>query len=544
MASNTSSVRTLPARPSLESLRKQAKTLARKVAAGDAAAVARARTQLPRWEPPLSHRDAQLVLAREYGFAGWTELRAEVLKRTGKGVDRAAVEAQRAIHDNDVARLKTLLAEHRGLLAWRDAEGRPLLQATTPYAMDVSDPAREAEFCRPACAAILIDAGALITPSVWDILIRSAAAGMMALLHEKKVLPRTLAVLAALGDLEGVRAGLDEPQGGDRDTVNFAFMSACRFKRDAVAAPLLDRAIALDPRLGVAIDRWGGRAAFVADTIAHCPSLYGSAEPWVAFVMRQLLDAMHRDDLPAFTGWLASQAWLLDDSHLTLQAELLGQAAESNREAFIHALLERDPALLRSSSPPPSMALTWAFDYGHAHLAPLLARVWPLPDDLPHAAGVGDLDRVKRWFDDKGQPALGDLGRHHRNIRPGAPTVQQVLDVALAWAVLNKHFHVAEFLLTHGADVNTDWSTHEPASILHECAVHGDFAGARFLIAHGIDLTLRDHRWNGTAAGWAWHAANDQAMCKMLTDAAEERKSGGRRARAAVRFRPINVKSR
>jgi len=302
-------------------------------------------------------------------------------------------------------------------------------------------------------------------------------------------------------------------------------MSACRFKREAIAATLLERAISLDFKLGVEIDRWGGRAAFVADTIAHCPSLYRSTEPWVAFVMRQLLDAMDNDDLRAFTGWLASQAWLLDDSHLTLQAELLGQAAGSNREAFIRALLERDPAVLRSSSPPPSKALIWAFDYGHAHLVPLLARVWPLPDDLPHAAGVGDLDRVKRWFDDKGQPALGDLGRHHRNIRPGVPTVQQVLDLALAWAVLSKHFQVAEFLLAHGADVNTDWSTHEPASILHECAVHGDFEGARFLIAHGVDLTIRDHRWNGTAAGWAWSAANDQAMCKMLTDAEEERKS-------------------
>jgi hypothetical protein len=87
--------------------------------------------------------------------------------------------------------------------------------------------------------------------------------------------------------------------------------------------------------------------------------------------------------------------------------------------------------------------------------------------------------------------------------------VQQVLDVALAWAVLNKHFQVAGFLLAHGADVNTDWATHEPASILHECAVHGDFEGARFLIAHGVDLTIRNHRWKGTAAGWAWSAARE-----------------------------------
>jgi hypothetical protein len=180
------------------------------------------------------------VLAREYGFAGWKELREEVLKRTGKGLEWAAFEAKRAINDNDVERLKTLLAEHRGLLAWRDEEGRPLLQATTPYVMDVSDPAREAEFCRPACAAVLIDAGALITPSVWDILIRSAAAGMMAL-HEKKVLPRTLAVLAALGDLEGVRACLDEPQGGDRGSLIARSPRSEReiFKATLSARPLL-----------------------------------------------------------------------------------------------------------------------------------------------------------------------------------------------------------------------------------------------------------------------------------------------------------------
>lgn len=99
------------------------------------------------------------------------------------------------------------------------------------------------------------------------------------------------------------------------------------------------------------------------------------------------------------------------------------------------------------------------------------------------------------------------------SLRKQAKTLARKV-TALAWAVLNKHFEVAEFLLAHGADANTDWATHEPASILHECAVHGDFEGARFLIAHGIDLTIRDHRWNGTAAGWAWYAANNQAMCK------------------------------
>ena len=50
----------------------------------------------------------------------------------------------------------------------------------------------------------------------------------------------------------------------------------------------------------------------------------------------------------------------------------------------------------------------------------------------------------------------------------GAPRAQQVLDVALAWAVINRHFDVADFLLEHGADINTNWNSHEPASILHD----------------------------------------------------------------------------
>jgi hypothetical protein len=68
----------LPARPSLESLRKQAKKLARDVAAGDAAAIARARAHLPHVDLPLTQRNAQLVIAREYGFAGWKDLLKEV----------------------------------------------------------------------------------------------------------------------------------------------------------------------------------------------------------------------------------------------------------------------------------------------------------------------------------------------------------------------------------------------------------------------------------------------------------------------------------
>src|SRR5438093_1538693 len=110
--------RSVPPRPSLESLRKQAKKLARDVAAGDADAIARTRAQLPHVDLPLTQRNAQLVIAREYGYAGWQDLTAEVSKRLGKGLEWAVAKARQIIHDNDVEGLKRLLADYPALLSW------------------------------------------------------------------------------------------------------------------------------------------------------------------------------------------------------------------------------------------------------------------------------------------------------------------------------------------------------------------------------------------------------------------------------------------
>ena len=69
----------LPARPSLEHLRKQAKELLRAYQAGDAVALERFRARIPRLADPgppdkMILADAQFVLAREYGFENWAEL--------------------------------------------------------------------------------------------------------------------------------------------------------------------------------------------------------------------------------------------------------------------------------------------------------------------------------------------------------------------------------------------------------------------------------------------------------------------------------------
>lgn len=536
--------KSLPTRPSLESLRKQAKRLARDIAAGDVAAIARARMQLSHVDLPLTQRKAQLVIAREYGYSGWQELTAEVSKRLGHGLEWAATQARRVIHDDDVEQLKQLLAEYPALLSWqgndRDSKGGLLGIATGAYG-DAGDPERERWFTRPACAELLIDAGAVLVPSVCEGLIESRARGLLQLFQRKGLLPRTLECFAALGELDAVRNVLDG-NGNELALVNTAFMCACRFEHETVASLLLGRSIALDPELGTQVDGSLGRVAFVKyfiDTrVAHAMTAVG---PWKAFVMEQVSRAAHDGDVTAFVSTLQRERWLLGEAYVEFQGGLIGAATLNNRGEIITALLDLDPALLRRQPPPQSQAVEFAFTYGNTHLIPLLMRVWPVPDDLPHAAGMGNLARVKHWFDESGAPALGDVENHYpcspympkNRVEEyagqwGAPSEQRVLDTALAFSVINRHFDVADFLLARGADINTRWNSHEPASILHHLVFYGSYESMQFLIDRGIDMTIKDYRWNSNAHGWARHGAKDEKMAQWLEEAERQREQGAR----------------
>ena len=80
-----SAVRALPAFPSLEQQKKQARELLVSAKAGDARALERFRSHHPKWSAsdgarqtaPLSLHAAHLVIAREYGFATWSRLKAQ-----------------------------------------------------------------------------------------------------------------------------------------------------------------------------------------------------------------------------------------------------------------------------------------------------------------------------------------------------------------------------------------------------------------------------------------------------------------------------------
>ena len=506
--------KSLPARPSLESLRRQAKKLAR--------------------DRSLSLRDAQLVLAREYGYAGWQDLTAEVSKRLGHGLQWAAQQARRVIHDNDVERLKQLLAEYPALLSWQDDDdhGGLLKFATGAYG-DAGDAERERWFTRAACAELLIDAGAVVTPSVFQDLLESRARGLLQLFQRKGLLPRTLKFFAALGELDAVRTALDENR-NDPAIVDEAFVCACRFEHEAVASLLLERAISLDPELGKHMDGHTDRLSFIRCFKRADRSDFAQVAAlglWKVFVIGQVQHALDERDLARFVGVLQGEPWLLGDAYVTFQAELIETASfQRDRAEFIGAILDLAPAILRRQPPPPSRAIEWAVMYANTHLLPLLTRIWSIPDDLPYAAGLGNLARVKQWFDSAG--AIRNPDDHYPYNDPRArghlrwdpPAAQQVLDVALAFAVINRHFDVADFLLEHGANINTNWNSHEPASILHSLVfLPNPYESMQYLIDRGIDMTIKDYRWDSNAVGWARYGNSDEKMAQWLEEAERQR---------------------
>ena len=155
---------------------------------------------------------------------------------------------------------------------------------------DSGDPVREEHFTRKACAELLLDAGAVVAPSVCDNLIRDRARGLIDLFRRRGVLKRSLKFLAALGDVDGVRSRLDT-NADDLAAVTEAFMYACHLQHAAAAALLLDRSIMLDAELGRRIDAGPGRSAFIRYLIENKPDVHNPDpfRPWQAFVRQQVM---------------------------------------------------------------------------------------------------------------------------------------------------------------------------------------------------------------------------------------------------------------
>src|SRR5262249_40937051 len=224
---------------------------------------------------------------------------------------------------------------------------------------DSFDLLREEHFTRAAGAELLIDAGAVVAPTVFEGLLTSRARRLLQLFRRKSLLPPTLKFLAAIDDIDAARTALDE-SGNDLAAVTEAFTIACSFEHETIALLLLDRVIALDPELRTQIEGSVGLLAFANYFIENRPRHATEVGLWKAFVMEQVSRAVYswsgsetslehrrgKSDFPALMRPLRREPWLLSEDFVDSNGDHRASSAGGSRGIHhLHARPEsRDPA--------------------------------------------------------------------------------------------------------------------------------------------------------------------------------------------------------
>ena len=138
--------RSLPDHPDLAQQKRQAKELLKAFTAGEAEAGARVRAVLPD-KQRITLADAQLVLAREYGFASWAALKRHVDAQPAES--NPIQEVQDAFHRGDAGAVRRLVRQHPTL---RALINEPVLSFDSPAIVAFADD--------PAMVEVLLELGA------------------------------------------------------------------------------------------------------------------------------------------------------------------------------------------------------------------------------------------------------------------------------------------------------------------------------------------------------------------------------------------------
>ena len=475
----------LPNDPSLEHLRKEAKRLRRAVRAGDAAAVAQAREFHPRAADAIgqfSVTDAQLTIARRYGFASWPRLKAHL----------TAIEP----------------------FAW--------------HAPQFSAAPVDEVFVRLAC----------LVYGAWQ---KSNVAKAERLLRENpRLASATLYTAAAAGSVDAVRAVIDR----DPALVNAKIgplswqplLYACYSRLDdappmrstlEVARLLLERGA--DPNAGFL---WNGTYPFTALTGA-----FGRGEdnmnelphPRCEALARLLLDGGAD---PNDTQTLYNRHFEPNDDHLKLLfsyglgrehrgpwirlappsfslskmlAEQLGWAAQHGFDERVRLLVEHGVDVNAPSPRDGRTAYEQALLSGHPAIASYLmqhgaARIELGRDDkFALACIAGDHHAVQVMLEED-PPLLDRLGYEgrvallHRAVEATAPDG-------------------VKLLVELGADVNGMIAgSGLDRGVLHNAAGNGNLDMVKLLIALGADPALRDHAFHSAPIGWARYGQHETVV--------------------------------
>jgi len=475
-------VQPLPANPDLEKQRKLAKSLARDFWRGEAEAIARVTALHPK--PPatdtFSLSDAQLVVARGYGFASWAKLKHKIdgLTKTPVELFVAAVKA------GDVDGVRDLLTAHPDI-ATRINE--PLF--------DFKQMAVHAAHRNLAMLDLLLAHGADINAkSTWE----HGGFGIL-----ENVMPKQAAPLIARGAAVDIWAA-----------ANLGMVDRVKYLIDA--DPALVNAKGGDGKRPLHYARTVEIAEFLLDSGAQIDALDDdhSSTP-VQHLIGDNVDVCR---------FLATRGAKTD----LLLATALGDLALVRRHldedpASIGMRVSRDWFPMIDTAPNGGHIYQWtlgfhvsAFDIArkrdHKEVRDLLLSRAPPLDRVMHALWSGDDDAVDAV-----------LATDPAAIEHAPPQVlRQVADAAR-----NNNTAAVKAMLARGFSV-TAVSQHG-ATPLHWAVFHGNPDMLHEVLRYGPPLEMRDRDFNGTAMGWViqgamnhWHGistAKHGACARLLLDA-------------------------
>jgi len=433
---SNSETRPLPPRPSLEYERKQAKMLLRQLRAGDPDAIARGRARHGGRGPSSAEftlADAQLIVAREYGFTSWPRLvqyfgdveRQGIARRSQQSFDQEFYESS----------ARSLIARH---LNRRPHAGRSLA-ASVPrfYGKTVAEVFASSVSEDDARLAVARENGF----ASWEMLME------------------TIVVQ---------RAKRADPWQSENAALNSA--------RTAINSGDLDklsRVVAEHPDLLRPSDeeRREGRTVVAIALDAEAHSVPGAR---------------------AITDWLALQG---AEVNLALNERLCGRMFLTPED--VRFMLDRgaDPNWIAPNGIP--VLEHALLRYWNGEAVDLIAQRVTPKSALWIAAGLGDVDGVSRFLDRKGKPTatayrhrpdFAAAGGPSTMLSIPAPDDTEILAEAFFVALLNDRIGVLDYMIDRGFPVDyLEWEM----PFVSFAAGNQRLRVVECLVRRGADLDLR-----------------------------------------------------
>jgi ankyrin repeat protein len=461
----------LPAKPSIDHLRRQARDLLRDAKAGDTAATGRIRAV----SDELTLASAQLAVAREYGFESWTKLKEEVTARTADLAQQAEAFCEASIRDW-TGRAARMLAATPEIAGYSFAT-----------AVILGDAGRvRTEIGRDPGLATRPDARSGWTPlhaasaSRWHRLDPARAEGLLAV-------ARTL-----------LEAGAD-PNGHTGRQGGHGGWTPLRCAVAGAANPLITKLLL--ERGAVPGDHDLYLAAFGEDGRECLRLLLGYAADVAQLARMALAAPVSTNDTEGVRLLLEAGAdpnRYADDADSPAPA--VYAAVRAGCSAELTGLLLAHGADPDTAGPDGRSPYALATIQGRADLATLLRRYGAADD----ATGT---DRFLAACQHADQAAVAQQLAQDPRLPSRLTAAQQA--AAMIHAAETGHTAALALMLDLGfpADARGD---DEGGTALHAAAHSGSAPAIRLLLDRGADIEARDTRWNSTPIEWAAIGSGEQ----------------------------------